>query len=70
MQHILFIPPFLWEDKLTTLSFNDKKIAWLLVIPISEKELEYAKKHGTDALENLFEEYQIDIFDLKRKSVK
>jgi len=70
MKHILFLPPFLWEDKLTTLSFKDKKVAWLLAVPISEKEFEYAKEHGTDALETLFEEHQIDIFDLKRNSVK
>jgi len=70
MKHILFVPPFLWEDKLTTLSFNDKKVAWLLAIPISEEEFEYAKEHGIDDLETLFEEYQIDIFDLKRESVK
>lgn len=70
MKHILFTPPFLWEDKLTTINFDDKKVAWLLAVPISDKEFEYAKKYGTDALENLFEEHQIDIFDLKRKSVK
>lgn len=70
MKHILFMPPFLWEEELTTLSFNDKKVAWLLAVPISDKEFEYAIEHGTDALETLFEEVQIDIFDLKRKSVK
>ncbi|WP_376749287.1 suppressor of fused domain protein [Anaerospora hongkongensis] len=41
-----------------------------MAVPISDKEFEYAIEHGTDALENLFEEVQIDIFDLKRKSVK
>lgn len=70
MKHILFMPPFLWEEELTTLSFNDKKVAWLLAVPISDMELEYAIKHGIDALETLFEETQIDIFDLERKPVK
>lgn len=69
MKHILFVPPYLWEDRLTTLSFADKKVAWLLAVPISNAELDYAKRHGIDALETLFEERQIDIFKLERDSV-
>ena len=37
MKHILLSTPFLWDD-LHTLDFPEKKIAWLLAIPISEKE--------------------------------
>ncbi|EJO5347061.1 suppressor of fused domain protein [Clostridium botulinum] len=69
MKHILFSSPFLWEDKLKTLNFEDKKVAWLLAIPISEEEFKYANDKGSDALEELFEEHQIDIFNLNRKSV-
>ncbi|AGX44481.1 suppressor of fused domain protein [Clostridium saccharobutylicum] len=69
MKHILFISPFLWDDRLKTLSFEDKKVAWLLAIPISEEEFKYAKDKGSDALEELFEEKQIDIFNLNRKSI-
>jgi hypothetical protein len=70
MMHILFLPPFFWEDKLTTLSFKNKKVAWLLAVPISDNELKYAKQYGVAALETLFEKHQIDIFDLQRNSVK
>ena len=70
MRHILFVSPFLWEDRLKTLNFEDKKVAWLLAVPISEEEFKYAKDKGTDALEELFEEEQIDIFNLNRKSVR
>ena len=69
LEHILFVSPFLWEDRLKTLNFEDKKVAWLLAVPISEKEFKYAKDKGKDALEELFEEKQIDIFNLYRKSV-
>lgn len=69
LKHILFTSPFLWEDKLKTLHFPDMKVAWLLAIPISNEEFEFAKENGSDALESLFEEHQIDIFDLMRKSI-
>lgn len=68
MEHILFTSPFLWE-KFNTMDFQDKKVAWLLAVPISKEELLYAEKEGTEALEDLFENKDIDIFDIKRKSV-
>lgn len=69
MKHILLVPPFLWEESLKTIDLPDKKVAWLLAVPISENEYIYASEKGTDALEDLFEKEEIDIFDLERKSV-
>ncbi|WP_028402359.1 suppressor of fused domain protein [Ectobacillus panaciterrae] len=69
MQHILFTNPFIWENELKTLEFEDKIVAWLLAVPISETERIYTLEHGLDALETLFEEKQINIFDLNRLSV-
>lgn len=69
MKHIIFIEPFFWEDKLENLKFKDKIITWLLAIPISETECIYAEKNGFEALEELFEDYDIDVFDLNRKSI-
>jgi antitoxin YqcF len=68
MRHILFVSPFLWDD-LKTLEFQDKKVAWLLAVPISEKEYRFAQKKGIDSLEQLFEQKDINIFDLERKSI-
>lgn len=68
MKHVLFVSPFLWED-LKTLDFPNKKVAWLLAVPISENEYIFAQEKGTDSLEELFEEKEIDIFDLERKSI-
>lgn len=68
MKHILFVSSFLWED-LQTLEFPTKTVAWLLAIPISENEYRYAQEKGSDALEQLLEDEQIDIFDLDRDSV-
>lgn len=68
MKHVLFVSPFLWED-LKTLDFPDKKVAWLLAVPISENEYLFAQEKGTEALEDLFEQKEIDIFDIERKSI-
>ncbi|MFB1051817.1 suppressor of fused domain protein [Paraliobacillus sp. JSM ZJ581] len=68
MEHVLFTSPFLWE-KLISLDFIDKKVTWLLAVPISAKELLFAEREGTEALEDLFEEKDINIFDISRNSV-
>ena len=68
MKHICLISPFLW-DELKTIELPDIKVAWLLMVPISDEEMNYALKYGVDELESLFEEANIDIFDLNRLSV-
>lgn len=68
MKHLLFCPPFLWE-KLTTQELDDKTVAWLMLVPISENEYRFAEEKGSDALEDLFVEKQIDVFNLDRPSV-
>src|SRR5574344_441518 len=65
MKHVFLISPFLWEN-FETLSFKDKNVAWLIVVPISDKEKEYAEKEGIDALEDLFEKKDIDVYNLYR----
>jgi antitoxin YqcF len=69
MKHLLFVPPFLWDELVQTQEFPDKTVAWLLAVPISENEMRYASTNGPDALEELFEQEQIDAFDLERPSV-
>ncbi|MDR4892724.1 MULTISPECIES: suppressor of fused domain protein [unclassified Chryseobacterium] len=68
MKHIMFTSPFLWEEKLQPLKLETKTVHWLLCIPISDKELEYKMENGTSALEDIFQEKDIDIFDINRKS--
>lgn len=68
MEHVLFTSPFLRWD-LKSMDFQAKKVAWLLAVPISEKEFQFAKREGTEALEDLFEQKDTDIFDIRRKSL-
>jgi hypothetical protein len=67
MEHLLFLPPFLWED-LSEFHVDDLTVAWLLAVPISDAERGYAVRHDWNKLEDLFVERQIDIFDLERPS--
>lgn len=69
MKHLMFVSPFLWEDELRKTDFGAKSVAWLLAVPISESEREFAEQNSPEALEDLFEQHQIDVFDLSRKSI-
>jgi hypothetical protein len=69
VKHIMFLPPFLWEDKLASLELVNKTVHFLLCVPITEAELAFKIQNGTAALEELFEKQEINIFDLDRKSV-
>lgn len=69
MAHFLFLPPFLWDERLKTVDVGGQKVAWLLSVPISQNELNFAKLNGVPMLEKLLEEKQIDIFDLNRGSI-
>jgi hypothetical protein len=69
MSDIYFAYPFLWEERLRSTMIGDRKVAWLLAIPVSKAETEFAQSHGPDKLEDLFVEKGIDIYDLNRASV-
>lgn len=68
MQHIYLMNPFLW-DGFDSMDFEDKTIAWLFIVPISNEENNYLLHNGWQALEEKFAEESIDIFNLNRKSV-
>lgn len=68
MKHVLFVTPTLWGE-LKSKEFEEKKVVWLMLVPISENEYKFAEEKGSDALEDLFVEKQIDVYDLNRASV-
>lgn len=69
LPHIMLVDPFLWKDGPATLDAGGFKVAWLMMVPISEAERTFAVRKGAHTLTALFEEAQIDIFDLDRSSV-
>lgn len=68
LKHVTFVAPFLW-DNLNKLEVEGKSIYCLMMLPISDAEMNYLVKYGIDALEELFSESQIDIYDINRPSV-
>jgi len=69
MKHIFLTTPFIWEDTLVQLEFCDKTVTWLLAVPISDTEFEYADKNGTEALEDEFVKHDVDISNIVRSSI-
>ncbi len=69
MRHVYFTSPFLWQEKLDQLELESKQVAFLLIIPISDAELDYKIRHGDEALEDLLQENEINFYDLNRPSV-
>lgn len=69
LSDIYFANPFLWEDTLQAATIDERTVAWLLAVPISRAEREFAVRYGSDKLEELFVEHQIDVYDINRRSV-
>ena len=69
MNHLLFVPSFLWEGSLETLDLDSKRAAWLLAVPISEAEYRFAEHKGVEKLEDVFEKNKIDIYSINGPSV-
>jgi hypothetical protein len=72
MKHFFFVPPFLWGSKgpvLQRVEGGRRKVEWLMVVPISDAEAQFAQQEGPVKLEELFVREQIHVFDLERKSV-
>ncbi len=53
MKHILFVPPYGWEQDFLTLDLPTKKVAWLMALPISDAELKFFNETESGELESL-----------------
>jgi hypothetical protein len=69
LKHIVFAEPLEWEELSSVDLAGDVVVRWLLVIPISDSELQLKLDKGWDTLEKLFAEKEIDYWDLNRPSV-
>jgi hypothetical protein len=69
MKHVLFTEPFGFPGLEESFQLPDRLVSWLMMTPIADSEYEFAKAHGWLALGQLFEDGDIDYWDLKRKPV-
>ncbi len=68
-KHVMFYEPFPWDDALPATELPGKTVGWLLVMPVSEAETQFARSEGLEALGDVFKREQVDVFDLERQSV-
>jgi hypothetical protein len=67
MKHVLFTEPFPDTPVEKSLQLPDRLVTWLMMVPIADSEYEFAKSNGWEALGQIFEDHDIDIWDLERK---
>lgn len=69
MSHAFLVEPVLWGEAFSARQMETKTVAFLQVIPISDSEFAFLRENGPDALEEMFEDVQIDVFDINRPPV-
>lgn len=69
LPHLLLVEPSLWDQEFASRVVGAKTVAWLMAVPVSEAEANFAEENGLDALETLFEQREVDVTDLQRDSV-
>lgn len=67
VKHIMLHNPYLWS--LDSQIFDSKVVAWLLLVPISNKEFELSRMKGVDYLNSELEKNDVNTSDLNRKSI-
>lgn len=68
MKHLYLVTPFLWDGEYT-IDIGPYIVTWLQVIPISDAELEYIKRNGSEAFEDLLDKKEVDFLNLNRPSI-
>lgn len=66
MRHVYLCDPFLWDNGLPSLKINNVPVAFLYVLPITEREKELYEKVGTNAFEEYLQQQNVRYFDLQR----
>ncbi|MDQ3176846.1 MAG: suppressor of fused domain protein [Actinomycetota bacterium] len=69
LKHLFLVTPYLWGDEPDDREFDELLVTWLMAVPVSDSEVEHVRTRGPESLEALFEERQIDIFDINREPV-
>jgi antitoxin YqcF len=69
MEHVLWYPPFPWEQLSATMVSPDLTVHWLLGIPIYDSERRHLEHYGYFELEKLFDRKRVPFFDLTRQPV-
>lgn len=69
LKNVMFVSPTAWDSSPETQDIQGRKVTFLQLLQISGGEMMYAKSNGSEALEDLLEKKNIDIYDIDRESV-
>jgi hypothetical protein len=67
--HGFIVAPFCWQRAFAPYEDAEVHTTWMQVVPITDEEAAFAEDRTGDALEDLFERSQPDLFDLGRASL-
>lgn len=66
MPHLLATVPWPWDPSIAALRLSGGAVLPVLMVAIGEREAQFVEVRGADALEELFDEREVDVFDLER----
>lgn len=69
MNHLFFVGSTFTGNQLKSTVIEGEEIEFLLCVPISDEELDYCEKNGSEALEKLLVKNRINVSDLFRQTV-
>lgn len=76
LNDVFFVSPFLWGTDLTSAEFEPegpampaRRVAFVQMVPVAPSETAHCEEHGPQSLEQIFENRQIDVFDIQRDPV-
>ena len=69
MKHAYLCDPFLWDEGLPSKDMGDYFVAFLYLLPISDKEREKALKTSSEKFEDALAKRNVPYFDLNRTSI-
>lgn len=70
MDALIALPPMPFPDSFYVIRDTDPPTAFMLLLPITNAEAQFARAQGWEALENLIIEHDPDIYDLHRPSLR
>ncbi len=68
-RHVLLVVPFIWSTLEILVERDEDVSTWLQAVPITDSELQFASRFGTDELFTRLESAGADVSDIDRASV-
>jgi hypothetical protein len=68
LKHLLFIEQYQWGEEMSRFEGGTVPIFPLLAVPITDREREFIKEAGIDALQSIWQKQHVDVCDWERSS--